>query len=73
MELLAKRFLICREIGAFKKQNNITILQSSRYSEILDKCEAQAGLCGMDANFAAQIFELIHEESVRQQLEIVNK
>ena len=73
MELLAKRFLICREIGAFKKQNNITILQSSRYSEILDKCESQAGLCGMDANFAAQIFELIHEESVRQQLEIVNK
>jgi len=27
----------------------------------------------MDANFAAQVFELIHEESVRQQLEVVNK
>ena len=35
--------------------------------------DAQAALCGMSADFAAQIFEHIHEESVRQQLEIVNK
>ena len=51
----------------------MTILQAGRYSEILEKRGAQASLCGMDANFAAQVFELIHEESVRQQLEIINK
>ena len=73
MGLLAKRFRICREIGAFKKEHNMTILQAGRYSEILEKRGAQASLCGMDANFAAQVFELIHEESVRQQLEVVNK
>ena len=73
MGLLAKRFRICREIGTFKKEHNMTILQAGRYGEILEKRGAQASLCGMDANFAAQVFELIHEESVRQQLEVVNK
>lgn len=73
MELLAKRFRLCREIGTFKKEHNMTILQTRRYNEILKKRGTQAGLCGMNPKFAAHIFELIHEESVRQQLAIVNQ
>ncbi len=73
MELLAKRFRLCREIGTFKKEHNMTILQTRRYNEILEKRGTQAGLCGMNPKFAAHIFELIHEESVRQQLAIVNQ
>ena len=73
MDLLAKRFCVCREIGTFKKEHNMTVLQTGRYNEILEKRGAQASLCGMDAEFAAQVFELIHEESVRQQLAIVNQ
>ena len=55
------------------KEHGMTILQTTRYSEILDKRGAQGALCGMSADFVKQIFEHIHEESVRQQLEIVNK
>ena len=73
MDLLAKRFHICREIGTFKKEHNMTVLQTGRYNEILEKRGAQASFCGMNAEFAAQVFELIHEESVRQQLAIVNQ
>jgi hypothetical protein len=73
MELLAKRFRLCREIGTFKKEHNMTILQTRRYNEILEKRGTQAGLCGMNPKFAAHIFELIHEESVRQQLAIINQ
>ena len=73
MDLLAKRFRVCREIGTFKKEHNMTVLQTGRYNEILEKRGTQASLCGMDAEFAAQVFELIHEESVRQQLAIVNQ
>lgn len=73
MDLLAKRFRVCREIGIFKKEHNMTVLQTGRYNEILEKRGAQASLCGMNAEFAAQVFELIHEESVRQQLAIVNQ
>lgn len=73
MDLLAKRFRVCREIGIFKKEHNMTVLQTGRYNEILEKRGAQASLCGMNAEFAAQVFELIHEESIRQQLAIVNQ
>lgn len=73
MELLANRFRLCREIGTFKKEHNMTILQTGRYNEILEKRGTQAGLCGMNPKFAAHIFELIHEESVRQQLAIVTQ
>lgn len=73
MELLAKRMRVCREIGQYKKEHNMTVLQTSRYNEILDKRGAQGSLCGMDPMFIKEVFEAIHEESVRQQIEIINK
>lgn len=73
MELLSKRMRVCREIGHYKKEHNMTVLQTSRYNEILNKRGAQGSLCGMDPNFIKTIFEAVHEESVRQQIEIINK
>ncbi len=73
MEMLTKRMRVCREIGQYKKEHNMTVLQTSRYNEILDKRGAQGSLCGMDPAFVKTVFEAIHEESVRQQMEIVNK
>ncbi len=73
MNLLAKRMRVCREIGQYKKEHNMTVLQASRYNEILEKRGAQGSLCGLSAESVARIFEEIHEESVRQQLEIINK
>lgn len=69
---LAKRMRIAREIGTYKKEHNITVLQSGRYNEILEKRGIQGGQCGMDVEFMKKIFEAIHEESVRQQMEIIN-
>ncbi len=73
MELLAKRMEVCREIGHYKKEHNMTVLQASRYNEILEKRGVQGSLTGMAPEFVAKVFESIHEESVRQQIEIVNK
>ena len=73
MEILSKRMRVSREIGQYKKEHNMTVLQTSRYNEILDKRGAQGSLCGMDPMFIKTVFEAIHEESVRQQIEIVNK
>lgn len=73
MELLAKRMRVCREIGQYKKEHNMTVLQTSRYNEILDKRGAQGSLCGMDSEFIKKVFEAVHEESVRQQIEIISK
>ena len=73
MDILAKRMRVCREIGQYKKEHNMTVLQTNRYNEILNKRGAQGVLCGMDADFVKTIYEAIHQESVRQQIEIINK
>lgn len=73
MDLLAKRMRICREIGTYKKEHNMTVLQANRYNEILEKRGAQGSLIGLSPQSVAHIFEEIHQESVRQQLEIVNQ
>ena len=73
MDLLAKRMRVCREIGQYKKEHNMQVLQTGRYNEILDKRGVQGSLTGMSPEFVKQVFEHIHEESVRQQVEIVNQ
>ena len=73
MELLAKRMRVCREIGQYKKEHNMPVLQTVRYNEIQNKRGAQGVLCGMDPDFVRKIFEEVHEESVRQQMEIINQ
>lgn len=73
IEILSKRMRISREIGTFKKEHGMTILQTDRYNEILEKRGAQGESCGMSAEFIKEIFENIHSESVRQQMEIINK
>ena len=60
----------------FGKYTNEFIDQDSKmeaYNEILEKRGAQGALCGMSPEFVATVFESVHEESVRQQIEIINK
>ncbi len=73
IEQLAKRMRVSREIGKYKREHNMTVVQTGRYNEILDKRGAQGVLCGMSSDFMKCIFEAIHEESVRQQIDILNK
>ena len=73
MDLLTKRMRISREIAEYKKLHNMTVVQTTRYSEILDKRGAQGALCGMNPDFVKKVYEAIHSESVRQQIEVMNK
>ena len=73
LELLAKRMRVSQEIGMFKKEHNMTVVQTDRYDEILQKRISQAVEMNMDSGFMRTVLEAIHEESVRQQIEILNK
>ena len=73
VELLARRMRISREIGRYKREHNMTVFQAGRYREILEKYGVKGSLCGLDPHFVSSIFESIHQESVRQQMEIVNQ
>ncbi len=73
LELLAKRMRVAREIGTYKKENNLTVLQATRYEEILDRRSSDAGAMDMNPKFVRAILEAIHEESVEQQVKIINE
>ncbi len=73
LELLARRMRISEEIGQYKKEHNMAILQEQRYDEIIQNRIAQAEQMGMKGDFIKTVLVAIHEESVRHQMEIMNK
>ena len=73
MILLEQRLEVCRQVGEYKKQRKMAVVQSNRFNEILEKRCAQGKECGMDSVFVKRMFELIHDESVRQQNELMKK
>lgn len=73
LELLAKRMRISSEIGTYKKEHGIAVLQTGRYNEILEKRIANGERLGMSREFMRTFLEAIHEESVRVQVELMNK
>lgn len=72
LEVLAKRMRISREIGQFKKENNMTILQTARYDEILQKRVEQGDELGLSSDFMIRLLKGVHEESIRHQVNIMN-
>ncbi len=73
LDLLSKRMRISREIGRYKKEHDMPILQTARYDEILNRRVNQAQDLEMDGEFMKVIYAAIHEESIRQQMVIINK
>ena len=73
MEVLNKRMTIAREIGQFKKEHNMQVVQTKRYGDVLAERIQQAEEMGINRQFIRNVMEAIHEESVRQQIEIINK
>ena len=73
LELLAERMGVAREIGAYKMKHSMAVVQRERFNELLLAAESRAMAMGMSKGFIHQIFSAIHEESVRQQLEVEKK
>jgi chorismate mutase len=70
IELLAERMDVAREIGRYKQQHAMAVVQHDRYNELLESAEARAEFMGLSRSFINQIYSAVHEESVRQQLEM---
>ena len=73
LAILAKRMRVSKEIGQYKKEHNMSILQTGRYDEILAKRISQATEMGIGAEFMKEVLEAIHEESIRQQIEVLSQ
>ncbi len=72
MEILAQRMSIVRQIGQYKKENQVTALQINRWAQIMDDRARLAEKLSLDDTFVKSLFQLIHEDSVRQQTDIMD-
>jgi chorismate mutase len=70
LQILAKRLDIIDEIGEYKKEHDITILQMKRWAGIIEDRMAIGTNLGLEENFLKQLLQLIHEESILRQTEI---
>lgn len=70
LNILAKRMRIAKEIGTFKKEHNMQIVQAARYDEIMERRMKQAESVGLNPDFMKEIMQAIHEESVQLQLSL---
>lgn len=73
IQLLGKRMQIADNIGKFKKENNITILQTSRWNEILLKIFSKGEQLGLSKEFLAKYFDAVHMESINHQNKVMNE
>jgi len=72
LEVLNKRMRVSREIGQYKKEHRMPVLQIGRHDEIMQSRAALAEEMGMSGDFMRTVLSAIHEESVRQQIEVLN-
>lgn len=72
LEALSKRMRISREIGQYKKEHSMPVVQTGRYDDVLNSRAAAAEELGMNGDFMKTVYQAIHEESVRQQIEVLN-
>ncbi len=71
--LLGKRMALVDEIGEAKKENNVTILQVGRYENILNDRVNKGEDENLSADFVKDIFEYIHQNSIKRQEKIMNE
>lgn len=71
LEILGSRMDVSRQIGEYKKDNNIAILQTSRWDSLLENAISRGAGYGLPASFVRTIFNAIHEASVQVQNEIL--
>lgn len=72
IQKIGERMKIVEKIGEFKRDNNVTILQITRWDEIVEKRTAMANALKLDKDFTVKFLELVHNESIRKQNEIMN-
>ena len=72
IEILEKRMKVAETIGKYKKENQITILQTARWDEIIKKVMINGQAKGLSQELIDTVFKAIHQESINHQMRIMN-
>jgi len=71
--LIGQRMKLADKIGEYKRENNITILQTNRWNEILDRAYNKGEKLGLSKEFIVRYFDAVHMESINHQNKIMNE
>lgn len=72
MQILGERMKVAEKIGQYKKENNITILQTTRWNEILERAAKKGEKLGLSKEFVTKYFDAVHLESINHQTKVFN-
>lgn len=73
LALLARRMAVARDIGRYKREHSMSVLQARRYDALMSRREREAQALGLDGEFVKAVLRTIHEESVQIQMKLVNQ
>ena len=71
LDILGNRMKVSDKIGKIKKKQNVAILQSERWKNILKKMISDGKQRGLSEDFILKIFKAIHQESINHQEKIL--
>ena len=72
LQVLSTRMKVAQKIGEYKKNNEITILQTNRWNEILDRAVSKGNKLGLSDEFVTKYMDAVHMESINHQNKIMN-
>ncbi|MEN9697243.1 MAG: hypothetical protein RLZ56_664 [Bacteroidota bacterium] len=72
LQVLSTRMKVAQKIGEYKKNNEITILQTNRWNEILDRAVTKGNKLGLSDDFVTKYMDAVHMESINQQNKVMN-
>ncbi len=67
IQLLGQRMKLADRIGDYKKANDIAILQTARWNDILQRMQLSGSGLGLSEEFIKQFLEAVHMESIAHQ------
>jgi chorismate mutase len=73
MQILGQRMKVAEKIGEYKKNNSITILQTNRWNEIIQRAFNKGEKLGLSKEFITKYFDAVHMESINHQNKIMNE
>ena len=73
LQLLSRRMDVSAQIGAYKKKNNVTVVQMDRWKKILADHIATGKDIGLSEELVVSVFEAIHQASIERQSDILDK
>jgi chorismate mutase len=72
LTILSQRMKVADKIGQYKKENNITILQTNRWNAILERAVPKGEKLGLSKEFITKYLDAVHMESINHQNKVMN-